>query len=76
MASAVRSRKVNGTQFLALGLAKFLFALDPWRIIPPRNNALAPRHGGPRPLDGPPPLTGLAGAAGVAALVFLSLIGH
>ncbi len=44
------------------------FALDPWRVIPPRNNALAPRRGDPRPLDSPPPLTGPAGAASVSAL--------
>ena len=41
MASAVRSLKVNGTLFLAIGLAKFLFALDPRRVIPPRNKARA-----------------------------------
>ncbi len=39
-ASGVRSRSVLGILFLAIGLAKFLFALDPWRVIPPRNNAL------------------------------------
>ena len=33
------------------------------RVIPLRNNALAPLCGGPRPLDGPPTLTELAGAA-------------
>ncbi len=69
MASAVRSRSINGTLFFAMGLAKFLFALDPGRVIPPHNNALAPRRGDPRPLDGPLPLRGLAGAAGVPALV-------
>ena len=71
MASAVRSRKVNGTQFLAIGLAKFLFALDPRRVIPPRDNALAPRRGGPRILDGPPPLTRLARVADVSAQFFV-----
>ncbi len=56
MASAVRSHSVLGTIFLGIGLAKFLFDLEPRRVIPQRNNALAPRRGGPRPLDGPPRL--------------------
>ncbi len=69
MASAVRSSSVNGTLFLAMELAKFLFALDRGLAIPLRNNVLARRRGGPRPLDGPPALTGLAGTADVPALV-------
>ncbi len=68
MASAVRYRKVNGTLFLVIGLAKFLFAFDPSRVISPRNNTRAPRRGGSRLLDGPPPLTGPIGAVGVSAL--------
>ncbi len=70
MASAVWSCSVLGTLFLAIGLAKFLFALDLRRVKPPRKNTLAPRRGGLRPLDGPSPLTGPAGAAGVLALTF------
>ncbi len=68
MTSAVRSRSVLGTLFLAIGLAKFLFALDRRHVIPPRNNTPALRRGGPHPLDGAPPLTGPAGAAGAPAL--------
>ncbi len=68
MASAVRSRSANGTLFLAIRLAKFLFALDPRRIVPLRNNAIAPRRGGHRSLGYPPPLTGPAGAASVLAV--------
>ena len=68
MASAVRSRSVNGTLFLNMGSVKFLFALDPGRVIPPRNNGLASRRGGFRPLDGPPPLPEIASAGGVSVL--------
>ncbi len=69
MASAVRSCSVNGTLFLAMALAEFLFALDRGLVIPLRNNVLARRRGSPRPLDGPPPLTRLAVVADVPALV-------
>ena len=68
IASSVRSRCVNGTLFLDIGLANFLFALDLQHVMPPRNSAPATRLGGSHPLDGLPPLTGHAGAAGVFAL--------
>ncbi len=68
MASAVWSCSVNGTLFLSIRLAKFLFALDSWRVIPPRNNALAPPRCDPRPCDDPPPYTGPAGVVAVPAL--------
>ena len=55
MASAVLSRSVKGTLFHAIRFAKFLFALDPRRVILPRNNALALRRGGRHPLGDPPP---------------------
>ena len=68
IASALQSRKVDGTLFLAIEFAKFLLALDPRRVILPRNNALAFRRGGRRPLGDPPPLPGPSGAADVLAL--------
>ncbi len=68
IANAVRFRSVFTTIFLAIVLAKFLFPFDPRHVIPPRNNALALRRGGPRPLDIPLPFTGTTGAAGVSAL--------
>ena len=68
IANAVHFHSVLSTIFLAIVLAKFLFPFDSRRVIPPRNNALALRRGGHRPLDGPLLFTGPTGAAGVSAL--------
>ncbi len=67
MNSPVRSRSVNVTQFLAIQLMNFLFAFDARRVIPPRNNALAPWRAD-RLIGAPPPHTEPAGAAAVSAL--------
>ncbi len=67
-ASAVRSRSIKGTLLLDIGLAKFIFALNHPRVMPPRSNALAPRGGSLRTLRDPTQLAGPACVADVPAL--------
>ncbi len=70
MESAMRSRTVNGTLYLAINLAKFLFAFDSRSVIPPRKSAIDTLRSGLRPRGDPLLITGPAGAAGVPALGF------
>ena len=70
IARAVKSPIAQGIPVLAIVFARLLLTFYPRSAMPPGNNGIASRRGGPHPLDGRTPLTDLERAASVSAGVF------